>query len=391
MNQDTRRLLAKFPVGYHELHPDANFNFQMNRCVAFSGDVSALDDMRNVAGRIRNNADWIREFLRLADAAFAAGAERKAAYYLRAAEFYMDAADPERRAYRERFVRIVREAHGIRDTDIDRVPYPQAGPSAYLPSLRLGKGGKRGTLLTIGGFDGYFEESFGIAEAFAAEGYDVIHFEGPGQGGAGEQGIPMTHQWEIPVGAILDYYGVDSAAAIGLSLGGYLVLRAAAFEPRIKRAVAWDIIYDFFECGLSQLPVRTRAVLRAACRLRAKPAVNAVVSSRMRTNPTVDWGVRQGMRVFGESTPYGFFRKMLRLQTRSFSKDIRADVLLLAGSRDHFVPLAMLNKQIRAITNARSLTTRLFTEAQSAQAHCQLGNVPLAIRVILDWLETTEV
>lgn len=32
---------------------------------------------------------------------------------------------------------------------------------------------------------------------------------------------------------------------IGISLGGYLATRAAAFEPRISKLVMYDLIYDF--------------------------------------------------------------------------------------------------------------------------------------------------
>ncbi len=389
MEKLERQATAAYPVGVFELHPDVMFNFQMNRYVVLSGELSMIEDMKRVAPRIRNNADWVREFLMLADSASAAGAEVKAAYYGRAAEFYMNAADPKRRGLRERFVRTVRGLHGIGDGDIDRVPYAQGGAQAYLPAIRLGKRGKRDTLIIFGGFDSYFEELIGLVEAFATENYDVIFFEGPGQGEAVEQGIPMTYRWEVPVAAVLDYYEVESATAIGLSFGGYLAMRAAAFEPRITRAVAWDIIYDFFECSLSQLPPRMRRVMRAALNLRAASAVNALLHSRMRKAPTVDWGIRQGMHIFGESTPYGFFRQLLRLETRSFSGDIHADVLLLAGARDHYVPLEMLHRQALAITNARSLTTRIFTEAEYGHTHCQMGNIPLVTRVILDWLETT--
>ncbi len=389
MKETTRRWLKRFPVGHYELHPDANMNFQMNRCAVLSGDLSTIDEMKKISSRIRNNADWIREFRALGDSTYAAGAKLKAAYYWRAAEFLMNADDPKRRELRERFVRIVRESYDISDSDIDRVPYPQAGPTAYLPSLRFGKGGSLGTIVTFGGFDSYFEEVISIVKSFAEEGYDVIHFEGPGQGEASEQGIPMTYRWETPVATILDYYGVKSATVIGLSLGGYLGLRAAAFEPRITRVVAWDIIYDFFQCSLRHLNPAAQAILRFARYRCSAPLINAALRSRMQKAPIVDWGVRQGMRVFGESTPYGFLNQILRMETQSFSKEIRADMLLLAGSEDHFVPLKMLHKQALALSNARSLTTRIFTDAESAQAHCQIGNLPLAVRVILDWLETT--
>ncbi len=61
-------------------------------------------------------------------------------------------------------------------------------------------------------------------------------------------------------------------------------------------------------------------------------------------------------------------------------------MLLLAGAEDHFVPLHQLDRQARALTNAKSVTLRLFTAAENAAAHCQVGNLALATDVMLRWL-----
>jgi len=66
-------------------------------------------------------------------------------------------------------------------------------------------------------------------------------FEGPGQGAALEDhGLPMIPEWERPVAAVLDHYRLDDVTIVGESLGGGLVIRAAAFEPRISRVVSMD-------------------------------------------------------------------------------------------------------------------------------------------------------
>ena len=39
------------------------------------------------------------------------------------------------------------------------------------------------------------------------------------------------------------------------------------------------------------------------------------------------------------------------------------------------------------MTNARSVTARLFTRQEQGQQHCQIGNLGLQFRVIKDWLE----
>jgi pimeloyl-ACP methyl ester carboxylesterase len=388
MQTKTRELLSQFPVGQCAMHPDANFTFQMNRWSSWGCDPAMKVEMEEVSPRIHCIADWVTEFSALSERASAGGEARKAAFYARAAEFFMDSDDPRRRGYRDLFTSTVRREAGLNEADILRVPYKAGGPRASLPALRFGKGGPRGALLLFGGFDSCFEELIHVAGCFASEGFDVVLFEGPGQGEALEAGIPMTHRWELPVAAVLDAFGLSEAVVIGGSLGGYLALRAAAFEPRVRAVVAWDIIYDFFEVLLSQLPAFTRSLARACLGARLAVPVNIALRARMRSSPVAAWGVKQGMRVFGETSPSGFLRAAARCETASFSENIRCDTLLLAGAEDHFVPLEMLHRQARAITSARSLTTRVFSVQESAQAHCQTGNLALALRVIIEWLES---
>jgi len=58
----------------------------------------------------------------------------------------------------------------------------------------------------------------------------------------------------------------------------------------------------------------------------------------------------------------------------------------MAGAEDHDIPVHQLPDQIATLTQVRSLTARLFTRAEQAQNHVQVGNFGLAFRVILDWM-----
>ena len=40
----------------------------------------------------------------------------------------------------------------------------------------------------------------------------------------------------------------------------------------------------------------------------------------------------------------------------------------------------------KALTNARSVTGRLFTKEECADHHCQVGNMGLLMKTILDWI-----
>ena len=97
-----------------------------------------------------------------------------------------------------------------------------------------------------GGFDSFIEEFYSWMRYFADHDYEVIAFEGPGQGAARRKfGLALDYEWEKPTKAVLDYFKLDDVTLIGISMGGWFCFRAAAFEPRIKRVVASSIAYDY--------------------------------------------------------------------------------------------------------------------------------------------------
>ena len=188
---------------------------------------------------------------------------------------------------------------------------------------------------------------------------------------------------------MLDHLGLDDVTVVGISLGGGLAIQAAV-EPRVRRAVAWDILSDFLEANLRQVNGAAEPFLRLLLRLRARRLVDAILRQAMARSYVARWGIPQGMHVLGVTTPYDYLRKLADLATDHASPRVTGDVLLLAGSRDHYVPLEQLYHQARALANARSVTARIFTAAEQAQSHVQVGNLGLAIDVILGWLEVLE-
>jgi pimeloyl-ACP methyl ester carboxylesterase len=217
-------------------------------------------------------------------------------------------------------------------------------------------------------------------------GLDVVAFDGPGQGAALEAGLPMTAEWHKPVGAVLDHFGVDDVTLMGFSLGGCLVMRAAAYEPRVSRVIADDILTDFTACFAYRLAARQKALVVNAGRLPAA-VVDRLINRARSRNLLADWGIGNAETVFGVNTPAEALAAVRAMHTDDVSSRITQDVLLMAGAEDHYVPLAQLGAQIQTLTNARSVTARLFTRAESAQNHCQIGNLGLSLRIILGWLD----
>jgi len=370
-------------IGYHQFHPDVSVNFQCNRWVQWIGP-SALDEVAELAAHANTYPELIDGFLGLAERARTADRTLAGAYYDRAAEFFMPATDPRRPATRARFLHAMRTAY---DVTPDLIPFGSGCMPAYdlRPVHQIGA-----PIVMFGGFDSYIEEFLPMIAGMVDAGRRIVVFEGPGQGSALEDfGLTMVPEWERPVSAVLDHYGLDDVAAVGISLGGGLVIRAAAFEPRISRVVAFDILDDFFEVIARQIGRGVRIPLRALLTARARGIVNAVADRAAARKPVSQWGLQQGMHISGTATPYDFLRSTTALSTRKISHRVRADVLLLAGADDHYVPLKQLGRQAAVLVNARSVTTRTFTAAEQASNHCQLGNIGATARLIEAWLDLT--
>jgi alpha-beta hydrolase superfamily lysophospholipase len=364
----------------------------MNRWFSWVGEKGMLDEMRSAAPRIANYRDWKREFLALAENAAGEGHILRAGFYFRAADFFMRTDDPDRSNARERFLGAMRSVYGLDQLGRHEVPYAADGVKGSLPAYRFTPSRPKGTIVFFGGFDSYIEELTSAFFYLRDAGYEVVAFEGPGQGGAlNDAGLHMTTEWHEPVKAVLDYFKLDHVTLAGLSMGGCLVMRAAAFEPRVDRVVAYDVYPDALDTTLRQVKPVQRGLLKVLLKLRAAPVVNAIARRVAKKSPIAQWGIETGMHVTGSSSPYGYFQSTKAFVTADVSALIKQDVLLLAGSEDHLVPMAHFYHQIKTLKNARSITARLFTKSDNAQSHCQVGNYGLAFRTIVNWLDAMQV
>jgi len=379
----------QFHTGYYDdLHPDSSINFQMNRWVNYLGK-SALDDMRGIAARLSDIPSYRREFLALAEKKLSEGRNLHAAYYFRSAEFFMRQDDPAKVPTRQKFLRYLWEYYGINATDRHAISYADGKVKGLLPAYYLTHYNPKDTIVIHGGFDSYIEEFFPVILFIHAAGYNVIGFEGPGQGGAlQESGLFMTHEWHKPVKAVLDHFKVENVTLLGISMGGCLALRAAAYEPRVQRVIAYDVFFDWLDTTLEKFkPVGS--ILKLLLNSKASGPFNTILEGIMRKSPLFDWAMHQAMLVLGNSTAYDVFLKSRQYTTRDISPLVKQDVLLMAGTEDHVIPLSHFYKQIELLKNARSQTTRLFTRDEHAQNHCQIGNLRLVVDYITNWIEFT--
>ena len=379
----------QFHVGYYDhLHPEPSINFQMNRWISYLG-TSALEDMQGIAPRLSDFSSYRREFLALAEEALSEGRNLHAAYYFRSAEFFMRQDDPLKVPTRNKFLSLLWEKYGLNERDRLAIPYKDGNINGLLPAYYFAHDQPKSTIVIHGGFDSYIEEFFPVILFIHDAGYNVICFEGPGQGGAlQESRLFLTQEWHKPVGVLLDYFKVEDVTLLGISMGGCLALRAAAFEERIQRVIAYDVFFDWLDTTLVKLkPVGP--FLKFLLNYRASGLFNILLTGIMKKSPLFDWAMHQAMLVLGVSTSYEVFLKSRRYTTRDVSPLVKQDVLLMAGAEDHVIPLSHFYQQIEVLKNVRSQTTRLFTRDDQAQNHCQVGNLRLVVDYMTNWIEFT--
>ncbi|WP_374452881.1 alpha/beta hydrolase [Phenylobacterium sp.] len=372
--------MFKFPVGYRTFHPIDQINYQINRWLPTADEAEFVQ-----AAQVANFGDWEKNMLAIAERAAAEGRHLHASTYFRAAEFFMGFDNPLKAPTYEQYRRHVLQVDVGRPYERCEIPFRDG----RMPAFRFAaEGEKRDTLVIHGGFDSYVEEFLFWGAEYAGFGFEVILFEGPGQGASlREFGLKMDPEWEHPVGAVLDHFGVESCTLMGLSLGGYLAPRAAAHEPRVRRVIALNMLYDFFDCFASRLGSNAGVAISRKLAAGAEAGLDQMMRQLQAANPAMGWAFAHGMHISGSRSVVEYLRWLKRMSTASFSHQITQDVLVIAGSEDHIVPLEQFYEQLRALTNARSVTGRLFTAQDHGQAHCQVGNLRLVLDYMRSWLE----
>ena len=369
--------VIEFGTGFQRFHRKRFVNYQLNR--AHGLGWITFDDAE-AAGRAAPTIGGAGDaFARLSERAVAGDRRCASVGFARLAEFFTSPRSPER---------IVRY-RGFRDLFDAAFPsvaaqrHEVAYSNGHLPAYRLDAGGgARGTVIIHGGFDSLIEEFLAIWQRVAAAGFDVIAFDGPGQGGARAlSGLTFDHDWEKPVGAVLDHFEIPEAALVGISMGGYWSLRAAANESRVERVVAWPPVYDW----LLRMPAPVRPPARLM--LRQRSFMRWSVRARARLVPTLRHVVDHVGYLVDDEDPMAVVDWFLAMNPAHLGSDsIGQDVLLQVGEHDSFQPPTLAAAQERALTAARSVRTRVFTSTEAADQHCQMGNLDLACAHLVGWL-----
>jgi pimeloyl-ACP methyl ester carboxylesterase len=369
---------SQFPVGYHNFHKTQFFNFQLNRWHSIG--LARFEDMLEVGKHIKKYEDWKPEMIRIGRQAEIEGRLMNAAIYYRSAEFYTLYQDPDKEPLYDKFSQLFYQAFIDDQIQKFKIPYEEG----YLPAIRVSPGGeKKGTIVMHGGYDSFLEEWYLMLKYLARAGYEVIGFEGPGQGAALiKASLAMDIHWEKPVAAVLDTFDLDKVTLLGLSMGGWLCLRAAAFEPRIQRVVASGHAIHYMDI----VPTAIGWIFEFF--MKYENIFNKSALMKMERNPRMKWEIGNTMRITKSEAPFEGAQLNLSLSRENMHADkITQDVLFISGKDDHFIPIRLHDLQVSALANANSVTDRIFTRQEHAQNHCQVGNIELLLDSVIEWID----
>jgi dienelactone hydrolase len=389
------------------LSDDRTFAFNLLRWHGIApyrgSDVAELHD---VADRITPGdfESWHREFIRLAEQVEGEGWEGlrsspatlrdrsfRAASYYRAADFFLHGTPDDPRitstwtSATEHFDRAI----SLMDPAGERVAIDADGFTVPAILYRAGaESGPRPTILMFNGFDGSQEEMLHLSGIAALErGFNVLTFEGPGQPSViREQQLGFRHDWEKVVTPVVDYCelasDVDASrlGLIGVSFGGYLAPRAAAFESRLGAVVTIDGLFNAYEAVLNLLTPELKALLDDE----DSEAFNAAIANAMEANSGLRWYLEHGLWCFRVETPYDFFVAARPYTLDGVAERIACPVLVCAAADDHLNP-GQAEKLASALGSLATL--RSFTAEESAGSHSHPGASMLMNGVVFDWLE----
>jgi dienelactone hydrolase len=273
------------------------------------------------------------------------------------------------------------------------IPLGDARMQAYL-CLPDDSGRPRPTVVYTNGYDATVHEMyFAHVPAAIARGYNILIFDGPGQGRMlVRDGITMRPDWEVVVSAVLNALlprpEVDDERVVlgGWSFGGFLAPRAACFEHRIAALIAdpgqWD--------QRSNLAMAMPAEKVAQFPDGVARSDLADLEAQLRT-PSAPAGMRwrllqRGFYVNGVNSLYDYLVDMTRYEISPYAVEISCPTLLTAAEGD---PIARGAPALHAAIGPGRATLLRFTAAEGAGGHCEAFARSLYHQRVYDWLDKT--
>lgn len=385
---------------------DESFSFETLRALGYAVYGGAdVGEVLTTAQRIApgDGESWYREWRALADRVAdtaeacasaghpvsANGAYLRASNYYRTAEFFLrddPTHDPRVADTSARAIETFRSAPDVQTQWAQvRIAYEGVHLDGYYLNVTGDEPGP--TLLAHGGFDSTVEEMyFTVGEAARRYGWNCLIFEGPGQGSAlRHHGLTFRHDWEAVVTPVVDFAltlpGVDPdrLALLGMSMGGYLAPRAAAYEHRLAACVAYDGVISMADAMPKTAAPESDPEQRAA-------EMDVMIAHRADAPTSLRWVLSNAMWVFGVATGRELLDEAAKYDLTEVAGLVSCPTLVCDAEDDQF--FQGQPARLYAALNCPK-TFAAFTSAEGAGEHCHEGALTLFHQRMFDWLDDT--
>jgi alpha-beta hydrolase superfamily lysophospholipase len=315
---------------------------------------------------------------------------RAANYYRAATMHYTDRSDPRLFEATRRASATFEKANTLLGYPAEPVEIPYEG--TFLPGYFIRSPHAKPSapvLVMHQGLHAWPEETRWVYDGAFKRGYHALIFHGPGQGRAlREKGLVFRPDWERAVSPVIDVAerlaGVDPKRILlmGLSFGGALAPRAAAFDRRIALCIANPGVLSWWEAMTSHFERFAPGVISL---LRSQPELFDKAIHRLASGwPTAAYWLRDVQWKHGAQTPSQIFQKLSEFDNTPIIDRISCPVLIMEGTAEDATP-GQSRKLHDALKGPKHLM--VFTEEDAAPLHCQAGAGALAAQRLFDWLD----
>lgn len=254
----------------------------------------------------------------------------------------------------------------------NRIEIPYEG--AFLPGYfyRSPHAGEQAPLLIVTpGRDTWAEDTRWVCEGALQRGIHCLTYDGPGQGLALRlNNLTFRPDWEKVVSPLIDFalerfseIDASNIALMGLSFGGYLAPRVAAFDKRIKVCITDPGNISWGRQIIAQLE-----------RFIDRPPEE--IPEQMR-NLVRDYAWKHGV----PNSIKDVVKALQPYDNSSILEKVTCETLVLDGTGEVFHGAKPFYDVLRCPKEYM-----LFDDSSTAQSHCQIGGYATATEYLFDWL-----
>ncbi len=270
---------------------------------------------------------------------------------------------------------------------VERVAIPYEGTTLAAYWYHHSDGARRPVLIGHEGRDGWAEDMYYIGREALRRGYNCLLVDGPGQGSTLRlQGLPFRPDWEKVITPVVDWLvarpDVDARAIglMGLSMGGALAPRAAAFEPRLAFLVANPGVSNWSATFFRTLDKISPMIVKLS---KSNPnALNALMTTAGKLSPFLQWGLTDTMWKHGVETPSALMADMRRYDASADISRIGCPTLVVDAEAEEYGDAKVFYDALKC-----PKTYLLFTEAEAAPLHVQTASLALGSQKMFDWID----